>query len=130
MKAFLTILFTLLYLTASSSAPVQLRLCKGQVVDMKLLLVEGENCDTDCPSGKQKTKDCCKYKQQQLKVDNLHEDALKVQAKLVYLAAILPYPTQALPAPVSSILVEYPKSNGPPITGKIALYIKNCTFLI
>ncbi|WP_188501709.1 HYC_CC_PP family protein [Pontibacter amylolyticus] len=129
MNSFLTILFSILYVTASSGAAFQLQFCKGQVVDMKLWSDEEGGCDNDCPTGKPE-KECCQYTQQQLKGDSQHDDLVTSISKPVYLAAIISYPTQDVPSSLSSIVVEYPKSNGPPLAGKIALYIKNCVFRI
>ncbi len=105
-----------------------MQFCKGQVVDVNVWS-EKESCATECPTGKPE-KECCKYSQQQLKADSQHDDLVTSISKPVYLAAILSYPTQDVPSSVSSIVVEYPKSNGPPLAGKVALYIKNCVFRI
>ncbi|MBF8961705.1 hypothetical protein I0P70_00490 [Pontibacter sp. FD36] len=121
-------MFSILYVTASSGAAFQLQFCKGQVVDVNVWS-EKESCATECPTGKPE-KECCKYSQQQLKADSQHDDLVTSISKPVYLAAILSYPTQDVPSSVSSIVVEYPKSNGPPLAGKVALYIKNCVFRI
>jgi hypothetical protein len=127
-KKFLAILFTVLYITAASGTPLYLQYCKGQLVDLNIGLGESADCD-NCPFENADQK-CCDVKQQQLQADEFNHTSA-VSLTKVFIQAVVPETFfRIVVPPISAIQVDHPTSNGPPVAGKIALHIKNCTFRI
>jgi hypothetical protein len=127
-KKFLAILFTVLYVTAASGTPLYLQYCKGQLVDLNIWLGESADCD-NCPY-ENAGKKCCDVEQQQLQADEFNNTSAVSLTNLFIQAVVPDNLFRIVVSHISVVQIDHPTSNGPPVAGKLALYIKHCTFRI
>ena len=103
----------------------------GELVDWGFSHKEDQNC-TNCGMTESESNGCCEDKQKSLTID--------IEQKISDAAFQLPLFTSphALVNPAfvltfayfPALIEEHPTSNAPPRSSGIAVYIRNCTFLI
>lgn len=130
MKKFFAAILTLLYFASTSGATVHLHYCMDKLVDAKLWSSNKEAC-SKCGMVKspKSDNDCCKEKQQQVKVEKEHQ---KTETEFQTLHPVAPLPSygELTTVSLSSITEENPTSNAPPRSCGPALYKRNCVFRI
>ncbi len=132
MKKLIVTILALIYITTSTGATIHLHYCMGQLADWGLEADKSKTCGS-CGMAKndQKKDDCCKDEHKFLKN---HTDQKYAEAglHLMQLLAI------ALPPSFFEFQVNYfppltggnPMSHAPPRGASVAVYIRNCVFLI
>lgn len=132
MKKLLILILSFLYLGASTGATVHLHYCMGKLVHEKNTKENGRKC-AKCGMKKDRTakKSCCKDEHKLLKIEKDQQVNSKFSFSADPVAAILPpaFPEWRM-APVSSTLLIAHRSNAPPRTCSVPVYLMHCTFLI
>jgi hypothetical protein len=134
MKKAVVVILSILYLSSSVGATVHLHYCMDKLVDWGLSHnghSQSKKCGT-CGMEKndKDNKGCCKDEHKQVKLENDHKAADNFQLQQLISPGVGPVffelPTIDLP----SATEEYPISHAPPRSDAIAVYIRNCVFLI
>lgn len=133
MKKFIIAILAILYMGTTTGATVHLHYCMGKLVGSELFHQKDRkqcgNCGMEKKSGKDKS--CCKDQQKQVKLENDQQAALPFFQMMQVLAVAIPAGFFELPvANVASISEALPVSHAPPAGRDIAVYIRNCVFLI
>ena len=104
--------------------------CMGKLISTNLHADEKKDCDK-CGMEKKDKNGCCKDEQKQVKIEKEHLNAA-VYATVSLAASLAELPHyQPLPEIyTTSVTTDYPVSNAPPRSQKVALFISHCTFLI
>ncbi len=132
MKKLLVAIFAILYMGTSIGASVQMHYCMGKLADWSIGHKESKSCNK-CGMEKSaiKSHDCCNDKQQFVKNtadQNSFETAFQVAQSI---AVALPVSFYEIPSiDLLSITEANPISHAPPRLNGIAVYIRNCVFLI
>jgi hypothetical protein len=132
MKKFMVAILALLYIGTSTGATLHMHYCMGQLADWGLGQNKSKTCGK-CGMDKSEEKDngCCKDEHKFIK--NI-TDQKTVEAGFQFLqliAVALPVSFVEIPlVNISSVTEENPISHAPPRTGSVAVYIRNCVFLI
>lgn len=130
----LTVLFlVLIYLGTATGVTLHLHYCMGEVVDWEVAKEDSGHCDNCGMDKNQSTKNgCCKDELKKVKTDDsgkLTESAYKsLVLSPAFLAPSLSYEFTAASYP--SILEENPRSNAPPRSKPVPVYVLNCSYLI
>lgn len=132
MKKVLITIFSLFYLAVSSGFTVHMHYCMGQLADWGLWHKESQTC-SKCGMEKSIEKDngCCtdEYKFLKNDTDQKTVDAGFQQMQLVPVAS--PVAFIELPSiHFTSLTEEIPISHAPLRSPGVAVYIRNCIFLI
>jgi hypothetical protein len=132
MKKFMVAILALLYIGTFTGATLHMHYCMGQLADWGLGQNNSKTCGK-CGMDKSEEKDngCCKDEHKFIK--NI-TDQKTVEAGFQFLqliAVALPVSFVEIPlVNISSVTEENPISHAPPRTGGVAVYIRNCVFLI
>jgi hypothetical protein len=131
-KKFIVTILALIYITTSTGATVHLHYCMGQLADWGLGSDKSKTCSS-CGMGEndQKKHDCCKDEHKFLKNENDQKYA-EASLQLAQLLAIALPPScfEIQPPLFSSLTRGNPMSHAPPRPPSVAVYIRNCVFLI
>ena len=132
MKKILIAIFAFFYLAVSSGFTVHMHYCMGELADWDLGHNKSKTC-SKCGMDKSDENDngCCKDEHKFIK-SNTDQKTAETGFPLIKLIVV------ALPASfveISSInfpfaTEEKPISHAPPRSGGVAVYIRNCVFLI
>ena len=132
MKKFVAAILAVLYLGTSTGATVHMHYCMGELADWGLGHNESKTC-SNCGMEKSDEKDngCCKDEHKFVKNDTDQKTA-QVSFQLMQLVEIaLPVSFVEIPAAdFPTVTEENPISHAPPRSGGVAVYVRNCTFLI
>jgi hypothetical protein len=132
MKKFLTVIFALAYLTASTGATLHMHYCMGKLAAWGLGHTTSKTCDK-CGMEKsgEKDKGCCKDEHKFVK-NNTDQKTAETDFQLTQLIAVaLPVSFVEIPAnDFPSVTEENPISHAPPQSCSVAIYIRNCVFRI
>ncbi len=132
MKKFIVAILALVYITTSTGATLHMHYCMGQLADWGLGQNESKTCGK-CGMDKSEEKDngCCKDEFKLVKNDT-DQKASEAGFKLIQLITVaLPVSFVEIPSVnFPSVTEENPISHAPPRTGGVAVYIRNCVFLI
>jgi hypothetical protein len=132
MKKFLTAILALAYMTASTGATVHMHYCMGKLADWGLEHSTSKTCDK-CGMEKSGEKDngCCKDEHKFVK-NNTDQKTAETAFQLIQLIAVaLPVSFVEIPANYFPSVTEgNPISHAPPHSSSVAVYIRNCVFLI
>lgn len=132
MKKVVVAILAILYLGTSTGATLQLHYCMGKLADWGLNHNDSKKCGK---CGMEKVKNdnngCCKDEQKFLKNDS-DQKITDLAFQLIHLTAI------AIPASFMeftavdfpTVTEDNPISHAPPRNTGIAVYIRNCVFLI
>ena len=103
----------------------------GELVDWDISHSKDQNC-SGCGMKESESNGCCNDKQKLLKIDTEQKiaDAAFKLLPFTLSPAIVNTSFELTFAYVPSLIEEHPISNAPPRRSGIAVYIRNCTFLI
>ncbi len=130
MKKFLVSILTIIYITTSIGATVQLHYCMSDLIGWELSAKQPSSCGT-CGMIKKGHKGCCHNEQKIIKIE---KDQKSVETSFNFLKA----PVASIKTNFSvhpevdffSLIEENPVSNAPPEKFKVPVYIYNCVFRI
>ena len=138
MKKTLATILAFIYLSTSMGATVHLHYCMGKLMSWGLIEKDGKNCAT-CGMAKKAvntgcvtaTTGCCKDELKQIKTN---KDAKLVQSEFQVLR-LSPESVasnfQTLPDfHLSSVSIDHPDANAPPLIGKVPVFLLNRNFRI
>ncbi len=132
MKKLLIAIFALLYISNSTGATLHIHYCMGKLADWGLGHNNSKTCG-ECGMEKSEEKDngCCKDEHKFIKNDTDQKTAEVGLQMLQVLAVALPVSFIEIPFnDFHSVTEENPISHVPPRSCSIAVYIRNCVFLI
>jgi len=132
MKKFITAILAILYLGTSSGATIHMHYCMGKLADWGLGHNKSKTCG-ECGMEKSDEKDngCCKDEHKFVKNDTDQKIAEAGFQMMQLISAALPVSFFEIHGNnISSLTEENPISHAPPRSGGVAVYIRNCTFLI
>jgi|SRR5882757_5941891 len=138
MKKFLATILAIVYLSTSMGTTVHLHYCMGKLVAWGLLDHTSKDC-TFCGMQNKPAADecmvtntgCCRDEQMQIKSSKdvkLSQNSLEL-AKITVTIADVPYSAWIDPFVISPVLVQS-LANGPPLTGDVPVFLRNCNFRI
>ena len=132
MKKFVVAIFAIFYLAISSGFTVHMHYCMGKLADWDLGHNKSKTC-SKCGMDKSKEKDngCCKDEHKFVKNITDQKTAEAGFQLIQLIASAIPVSFVEIPS-VNFLTVteENPISHAPPRSGGVAVYIRNCVFLI
>jgi hypothetical protein len=132
MKKFAAAILAIFYLSTSTGANIHTHYCMGEMADWGLGNNKSKTCDK-CGMEKSEEKDngCCKDEHKFLK-NTLDQKVAESSFLITYIVcvAIVPDYPELTSIKLSSLTEENPRSNAPPRSSGVAVYILNRTFLI
>lgn len=132
MKKFVAAILIVLYFGTSTGATVHMHYCMGKLADWSLGHNKSRTC-ANCGMEKSDEKDngCCKDEHKFVKNDN---DQKAAESFVInFSLQVIDLPVEYFSASeirVASLTEKYPVSHAPPRSNGVAVYIRNCTFLI
>jgi hypothetical protein len=132
MKKFLVVIIALLYITTSTGAMLYMHFCMGKLADWGLGHNKSKICG-GCGMQKSKEKDngCCKDELKFIKIDTDQKTIETGLQTIQVLAVALPVWYIEIPSnDFPSVSEGNPTSHAPPRNCGVAVYIRNCVFLI
>lgn len=135
-KVFASIL-AVIYLSTSMGATVHLHYCMGQLVAWGLVDRESKDC-VSCGMEKKDAmpgcsvgmKNCCHDEHMHMASDRAQKPAQSwTEWNLVPALAMLPYQGWNEPVMIAPAIAR-PVANGPPLSGKVPAFLRNCNFRI
>jgi hypothetical protein len=131
MKKIIVTIFAFLYLAVSSGATVHLHFCMGKLINWELWNKKDNGKCSKCGMAKSKAKDgCCKDENKLVKIEKdqrVAEAAFSMQ--LLSVAVSVSF-VETPDVPFLFVTAATPVSNSPPRKSLLAVYIRNCSFLI
>ncbi len=132
MKKFLLAIFAFLYMCTSIGATVEMHYCMGKLADWSIGHNTSETCSR-CGMVKsvKKNTGCCKDEYRFIKndTDQKKTESTPYQIQLIAIAFPAPIISAAYPV-IIAVQKENIFCNRPPSSGAVAIYIRNCVFLI
>lgn len=132
MRKSLALIVAIVYLSTTTGATIHMHYCMGKLADWGLGHNRSKTCG-NCGMEKSEEKDngCCKDEQKFVKNDNDQKtaEALVITFASQVIDLLIEY-FSVLDIPVSSVTEKYPVSHAPPRSNGVAVYIRNCSFLI
>lgn len=131
MKKIIVALLAILYMGTSTGATLHMHYCMGKLADWGLSHNDSKTCSKCGMEQSEKADGCCKDEQKFLK-NNADQKNVELLFQLNQAMAItLPVsffimPAVNFPAEIHNI----PVSHAPPRCAIVAIYIRNCVFLI
>jgi hypothetical protein len=132
MKKITVAILAFLYISTSVGATVNLHYCMGKLADWSVGYAESKQCDK-CGMKKSLKKDngCCKDENKFIKNNSDQKTAESAFQIFQSIAVALPVSFYEIPvADIPSIIEANPTSHAPPLISGVAVYIRNCVFLI
>lgn len=132
MKQFILAIIAFVYLGTATGATIHMHYCMGKLISIGLLPGKDDQCNK-CGMGKTdaKSKGCCKDEHKQIKIE---KDQKTTETAVQTMQAIaVEMPAAAIEIPLnyfSSLTEKSPYGNAPPRSASVAVYIRNCVFLI
>ncbi len=132
MKKIIVTILAFVFIVTSTGAMVHMHYCMGKLADWGIGHSESSTCGR-CGMQNNEGEDngCCKDEHQLMKNDadqKITETGFQMTQQL---AVVLPVENIEFPAFwVTSTIAENPFNHGPPLGGDVALYLRNCVFLI
>lgn len=131
MKKVSIAILAILYISTSVGATVNMHYCMGKLANWGFGEIKSKTCGKCGMKKSDQDNGCCKDEQKFIKNDTDQKTAKTdfqiTQAPGVY----IPVSFFEMPAvDISAITEENPVSNAPPRYSKVAVYIRNCVFLI
>ncbi len=132
MRKFFVAILALLYITTSTGATMHLHYCMGKLADWGLGEKDSKKCSR-CGMEKtaKKDKGCCRDENKFLKNDTDQKTTDLASTLIPFIAIAIPLSFIEIPSyDFYSVTEEKPTSHAPPGSSSIAVYIRNCVFLI
>jgi hypothetical protein len=128
-KKFITAILAFLYICTSTGATLQMHYCMGKLADWSIGHRDTSTCEK-CGM-KKGDKGCCKDEHKFFK-DNTDQQPVKAGLQMLQslATALPPLPVAFQPNYFPPALVENSMSHAPPPGVAVAVYIRNCVFLI
>ena len=130
MRKLIVAILALLYISASAGATLHLHYCMGLLADWGLQHNESKKC-SKCGMEEKKDNRCCKHEQKFFKNDTDQKTTESAFQQLPSISISIP------PSFVEMAFNNFhskksvnPISHAPPRSNNIAVYIRNCVFLI
>lgn len=136
MKKLFTAILAVLYISISTGAAVHIHYCMGKIANWGLGYTNTSNTSNICGNCRmekiqKQNKGCCRDEHKLIKSDTGKKPSELVYQQIQFQPAALPVSLlEASPIAFSSVTEENPISHAPPRNSGIAVYIRNCTFLI
>ncbi len=132
MKKIIVAILAIIYMGTSTGATIHMHYCMGKLVSTDILPVKNDKCGT-CGMKKTegKSNGCCKDEHKQVKIDK-DQKATHIAVQTMESAAV-EMPAAVIEIPFhnfSSLTEKNPYGNAPPRSVAVAVYIRNCVFLI
>lgn len=132
LKKLLVTIFSIIYLITTTGFTVNMHYCMGKLIKWAPWNVNADTC-SNCGMEKSVAKDngCCKEKHQHIKLKNDQKTGA-IALKFIKLFSASPSLSLIeLPCDIlTSVTEETPVSDAAPPDSRIAVYIRNCVFLI
>jgi len=132
MKKFIVAILAILYISTSTGATLHLHYCMGKLVEWGFLHNKEEKC-SKCgmkKSGKS-DKGCCRDEHKQIKLEKDQKTPESAFQMIQGAPVTVPASFIEMPSPYFPLLTAVnPISHSPPRSCGIAVYIRNCVFLI
>ncbi len=129
MKKIIVSILAFLYITTSTGATMNMHYCMGLLADWDI----GQSTPTKCSKCGSETKDngCCKDEHRFLK-SQPDQKITESSFQLIKIIAVALPPSFVEMAynHIPTLTENNPLSNAPPRTSDVAVYIRNCSFLI
>ncbi len=121
----------LLHITTFSGVMINMHYCMDEFVEWNFSHNKNQKC-SKCGMQESESKGCCKDQQKFLKIDTEQKiaDATFQLPLITSSSAILNTSFELASVYVPSLIEGNPISNAPPRTSGIAVYVRNCIFLI
>lgn len=132
MKKILVAIIAVLYMGTSIGATVQLHYCMGKLADWGIGHKSSATCNK-CGMKKsaKKTNPCCKDEHKYFKNSSDQKSSESAFLSMQSMAAVIPSSYyEVVSVGIPSITENSPVSHAPPGVNKVAVYIRNCIFLI
>ena len=132
MKKFIAAILAMFYISASTGANIHMHYCMGEMADWGLGHSKSKTCG-NCGMEKSEEKDngCCKDEHKFVKNTS---DQKVVESSFLIAgiigATVVPDYSELTSIKLSSLTEENPRSNAPPRSKSVAVYILKRTFLI
>src|SRR4051812_43375251 len=131
MKKVLATILAFVYLSTSMGATIHLHYCMGKLASWGLIEHESKNCaqcgmvkKTSSPQYMATKMDCCKDEHKQIKTDKDQKLFPSEFFKYNSLSqAITLHESVISGVKILSAAIEHPNTNGPPLSGKLPLFI-------
>ncbi len=132
MKKFFAAILTLLYVSTSTGATVYMHYCKNNLVGKGLGYHASKTCNKfKIEKTSQQGLDCCKNENKFFKSQTNEHATIAVRTLKHTVAVALPVSYVVIPSfDISTIVNENSVSPSPPETNSVAIYIRNCVFLL
>jgi hypothetical protein len=131
MKKIIVTIFAFLYLGVSSGATVHLHFCMGKLIKWELWNRKDNDKCSKCGMAKSKAKDgCCKDENKLVKIEKDQKVAETAYSMQLLSVAVSVSFVETPVVPFLSVAAAKPVSNSPPRSPLVAVYIRNCSFLI
>lgn len=132
MKKVIVTILSVLYLTSTTGASLHLHFCMGKLADWNLVNKESKTC-SKCGMDKsdEKLNGCCKDENKFFK--NISDQKISETGFQFIKLLAAAFPVTFFEIPVdgfSSVKEKNPFSHAPPRSNDVAVYIRNCIFLI
>ena len=137
MKRIIASILAVLYLSTSLGATVHFHYCMGRLVGWGLVDHESTDC-ISCGMAKDPAmqgcsvgmKNCCHDEHKHIQSDRAQKPA-QGWAEWNLTPALVALPYQGWNEPVViAPAISQPAANGPPLTGKVPVFLRNCSFRI
>lgn len=132
MKKFFIAILAIVYMGTATGATIHMHYCMGKLVSMGLLAGKDDLCGK-CGMKKTvgKSTGCCKDEHKQIKIDKDQKTTKTAVQTMQAIAVEMPVAIVEIPFNNFSSLTESnPYGNAPPRSAAVAVYIRNCVFLI
>lgn len=132
MKKFIVAILAVLYLGTSTGAMVHMHYCMGKLADWGLGHNKSKTCG-NCGMEKSEEKDNGCYKDEHKFVKNDNDQKTAESFVTNFALQVIDIPVECFTSSeilVSSVTEKHPVSHAPPRSSGVAVYIRNCTFLI
>lgn len=132
MKNFLVAILALLYISSSMGANVHMHSCMGQLAGWGFIQHSSKTCaQCGMERSRQKNKNCCKDESKFFKSQTDQEATVSVLSLIQPVTVALPVSFFEIPSvDIFAVKGKNPTSHAPPRGSGIAVYIRNCVFLI
>jgi len=132
MKKFFTAILAILYISTSTGATLHMHYCMGKLANWGLIDNTSKTCSKcGMETSEKKDNNCCRDEKKFIK-NNTDQKAAETVFQLVQvMSAVIPVSFFETPsAGITTITEESTLSHAPPQNKSIAVYIRNCVFLI
>ncbi len=132
MKKVLLAILAVVYISSTTGVSIHMHYCMGELASWGFWKHKSTSCDKCGMNHMEETENgCCKDVHKQVKLDQDHKKQESEWRLVQLLPGVLPVPFKDISFNNSlSVTEENPLSHSPPRGSDIAVYIRNCVFLI